>query len=173
LHRRPSSNDERPASGPDQPQARTQILRPTCHLIALVFAWFVNPDPRPIYRRRYILLINDVRHPVAEVLDKASAGGAGNAAVFSPVLTTGAVLWVHGGATCDYPSTPNLLGRYDLRTRRTRRTRRVASHARLAAVAAEGSALFLLRCGTPPAGPDSTTSADIVRAVPGPFGPSQ
>ena len=133
----------------------------------LAFAWFVNPDPLGMIRRRYILLIDDVRHPVAQVLDKAAAGGAGNDAVFSPALTTGAVLWARGGATCTYPSTPNLLGRYDLRTRHTRR---VASHALLAAVAANGSATFLVRCGTLPARPDSS-SADIVRIIPNPFGP--
>jgi hypothetical protein len=134
----------------------------------LAFTWFVNPDPPGMIRRRYILLIDDVRHPVVQVLDKAGAGGAGNAAVFSPALTTGAALWVHGGATCSFPSTPNLLGRYDLRTHRTRRA---ASHDRLAAVAADGRATFLLRCGTVPARPDSMSSADILRAIPDPFGP--
>jgi hypothetical protein len=134
----------------------------------LAFTWFVNPDALGMIRRRYILLIDDVRHPVVKVLDRASAGGAGNAAVLSPALTAGTVLWVHGGASCGYPAPPNLLGRYDLRTRRTRR---VASGGRLAAVAADGSATFLLRCGTAAAGEGSTSSADIVRAIPDPFGP--
>jgi hypothetical protein len=134
----------------------------------LALTWFVNPDSRPFYRRRYILLIDDVRHPVVHVLDKAAAGGAGNDAVFSPALTTGAVLWARGGVTCSYPSTPNLPGRYDLCTRRTRR---VPSGSRLAAVAGDGPATFLLRCGSVTARPDSSTSADIVRALPDPFGP--
>jgi hypothetical protein len=133
---------------------------------ALVFSWYSNPGPDALIRQTRVLFLRDVSATrLAPVeLAKAGAGGAGNAAVFSPVLDDRAVYYARGGATCDYGSTPNTFGRYDLRTR----TRRELPSPRTHGIARVAGSLIYEACpdyGRTP-GPTGTT---ITRAAPDPF----
>jgi hypothetical protein len=132
-----------------------------------VFAWFYLRRSDGSRRRSEILLVPDVTAGTRARLirvARASAGGAGSAAVYSPSIDRGGVYWARGGQTCDFPSAPNAVGRYDVRRRRGHELR---WSRRVQALAHSGSALYAILCGSaqPPA--DSM----VARVEPNPFSP--
>ncbi|MGZ8634912.1 MAG: hypothetical protein ACXWZZ_13810, partial [Solirubrobacteraceae bacterium] len=167
LTGRPSSCRALPA-GPagGRPRARTTgAQRLDLRGRSLVFSWYSNPGRDPMIRQTRILLLPDVTRPRAAVqVARAGAGGAGNAAVFSPVLDAGAAYYALGGATCDYGSTPNTFGRYDLRTR----TARVLPSPRIHGLARSAGTLVYEACPSL-AFPSMPTGTTIVRVERDPF----
>lgn len=167
LTGRPSSCRVLPA-GPagGRPRARTTgAQRLDLRGRSLVFSWYSNPGRDPMIRQTRILLLLDVTRPRAAVqVARAGAGGAGNAAVFSPVLDAGAAYYALGGATCDYGSTPNTFGRYDLRAR----TARVLPSPRIHGLARSAGTLVYEACPSL-AFPSMPTGTAIVRTERDPF----
>ena len=82
---------------------------------------------------------------MATRIARAGAGGAGNASVRNPVLDGGSVYYTRGGASCDYGSNPNAIGRYDLSRRRLTEVR----SPRLAGLAVDGGVVTYAKCATP------------------------
>ena len=166
LTGRPSSCRVLPA-GPagGRPRARTTgAQRLDLRGRSLVLSWYSNPGRDPMIRQTRILLMPDVTSPRAPVqVATAGAGGAGNDAVFSPVLDAGAAYFARGGATCDYGSPPNTFGRYDLRTR----TARVLPSPRIHGLARVAGTL-VWTCPSL-AFPSMPTATTIVRAERDPF----
>jgi hypothetical protein len=133
---------------------------------SLVFSWYSNPGREALIRQTRILLVADVTRPgrAGRQIARAGAGGAGNAAVFSPVLDAGAAYYARGGATCDYGSTPNTFGRYDLEAR----TARELPSPRIHGLARSASTFVYEACPSF-AGSMMPTGTTVVRAEPDPF----
>jgi hypothetical protein len=142
-----------PSARPSRPGEAVQRL--DLHGRALAFSWYSVPRSR----QTRILLIRDVRKPGRAPVQvaKAGAGGAGDAAVFSPAIDAGALYYGRGGATCEFGSPPNRVGRYHLATA----TRRELPSAPAHAVAPWNGALAIERCGQP--------ESSIVALDPDPF----
>ena len=142
-----------PSARPSRPGDDVQRL--DLHGHALAFSWYSVPRSR----QTRILLIRDVRRPgrAPVQIARAGAGGAGDAAVFSPAIDAGALYYGRGGATCVFGSPPNRLGRYDLATAARRELPSASAHA----IARWNGALAIERCGQP--------DSSIVRLDPDPF----
>jgi hypothetical protein len=132
----------------------------------VVFGWFYLTRTGGAGRRTEILLAPDVTAgPSGRLVRvaRAGAGGAGSAAVFSPSIDRGRVYWARGGQTCDFPSTPNAAGRYDIARRRGREVR---WNRRVHALAHGGSATYAVLC----ASAQPATDSMVARVDPDPFG---
>jgi len=145
--------------------ASTGVQRMDLRAHTLAYSWYSNPGKDGMIRQTRILLIRDVRHPgrAPVLIAEAGAGGAGNAAVYSPSLDGTGLYYARGGATCDYRSAPTRLGRYDLAGTADRELAGPFVHA----VARWEGSLTVERC--PSFGPPTPTATTIVRLDPDPF----
>ena len=128
----------------------------------IVIGWFWDANGTV---RRHAILVSSFSASTATEVARAGAGYAGNAAVHSAVLDGDYVYYARGGASCDYGSPPNAVGRYDL----ARRTVEEVHSPALAGVAVDAGRIIYAACTPlPPVGVAGATR--IVAADPPPFG---
>jgi len=124
-------------------------------------AWF--GDMQGVVRRHAILVARFDAKKATQIVE-IGAGYGGNASVHSPALDGRYVYFARGGASCDYGSSPNRAGRYDLARHTLVEVRTPA----LAGLAVDAGRVSYAACGRPPGAATASVVA-ITAADPSPF----